>query len=117
MEQGGVRDRHGPGRVPPEEPQREGNPDTKRPFNNPGIRDCITQAADRIGWRQNWHAPKAKEVRPGVFHGIGLAAHACSHGGGGNPASGQVIVNTDGTRAVRLGQQRDRPRPADARWR
>ncbi|HEY3063888.1 MAG TPA: xanthine dehydrogenase family protein molybdopterin-binding subunit [Chloroflexota bacterium] len=75
----------------------EGNPDTKRPFSNPGIRDCLTQTADRIGWKQNWHAPKAKEVRPGVFHGIGIAAHACSHGAGGNPASGQVIVNSDGT--------------------
>ena len=74
-----------------------GNPDTKKPFSNPGIRDCIQMAADRIGWTQNWHAPKAKEVRPGVFHGIGLAAHACSHGAGGNPATGQVIVNTDGS--------------------
>jgi len=74
-----------------------GNPDTNKAFSNPGIRDCIQQAADAIGWKQNWHAPKAKEVRPGVFHGIGLAAHACSHGGGGNPATGQVIVNTDGT--------------------
>src|SRR6266536_547795 len=75
----------------------EGNPDTKRPFSNPGIRDCIMQAADRIGWKQNWHAPKAKEVRPGVFHGIGLAVHACSHGGGGNPISGQITVNTAGS--------------------
>ena len=75
----------------------QGNPDTKKAFSNPGIRDCIQQAADRIGWKQNWHAPKAKEVRPGVFHGIGLAAHACSHGGGGNPATGQVIINTDGS--------------------
>jgi len=74
-----------------------GNPDTNKAFSNPGIRDCITQAADAIGWKQNWHAPKAKEVRPGVFHGIGLAAHACSHGGGGNPATGQVIINTDGS--------------------
>jgi xanthine dehydrogenase molybdenum-binding subunit len=74
-----------------------GNPDTKKPFSNPGIRDCIQQAADAIGWQQNWHAPKAKEVRPGVFHGIGLAAHACSHGAGGNPATGQIIVNTDGS--------------------
>src|SRR5437879_1547400 len=75
----------------------DGNPDTKKAFSNPGIRDCITQAADRIGWKQNWHAPKAKEVRPGVFHGIGLAAHLCSHGAGSNPATGQVIVNTDGS--------------------
>ena len=74
-----------------------GNPDTKKAFSNPGIRDCIQQAANAIGWQQNWHAPKAKEVRPGVFHGIGLAAHACSHGAGGNPATGQIIVNTDGS--------------------
>jgi CO/xanthine dehydrogenase Mo-binding subunit len=74
-----------------------GNPDTKKPFSNPGIRDCIQQAADRIGWKQNWHPPKARQVQPGVFHGIALAAHACSHGAGGNPATGQVIVNTDGT--------------------
>jgi xanthine dehydrogenase molybdenum-binding subunit len=74
-----------------------GNPDTKKPFSNPGIRDCIQQAADAIGWQQNWHAPKAKEVRPGVYHGIALAAHACSHGAGGNPATGQVIINTDGS--------------------
>ena len=75
----------------------EGNPDTKRPYSNPGIRDCVMQAADRSGWKQNWHPPKAKEVRGGVFHGIGLAAHACSHGAGGSPSTGQVIVNTDGS--------------------
>jgi CO/xanthine dehydrogenase Mo-binding subunit len=75
----------------------EGNPDSGRPFSNPGIRDCITAAADRIAWKQKWHAPRAREVRPGVFHGIGLAAHACSHGGGTNPATGQLIVNTDGS--------------------
>jgi len=74
-----------------------GNPDTNKPFSNPGIRDCIQQAADAIGWKQNWHPSKAKEVRPGVFHGIALSAHACSHGGGANPASGQIIVNTDGS--------------------
>ncbi|MBI4458740.1 MAG: xanthine dehydrogenase family protein molybdopterin-binding subunit, partial [Acidobacteria bacterium] len=75
----------------------EGNPDTRRPFSNPGIRDCINAAAERIGWKQKRHAPRAKEVRPGIFHGIGLAAHACSHGAGTNPATGQIIVNTDGS--------------------
>ena len=74
-----------------------GNPDTGRPFSNPGIRDCINSVADRIGWQATWHAPRAREIRPGVFHGIGIAAHACSHGGGTNPATGQVIVNTDGS--------------------
>ena len=75
----------------------QGNPDTKKPFSNPGIRDCITAAAERIGWKEKWHKPRAREVRPGVFHGVGLAAHACSHGAGTNPATGQVIVNTDGS--------------------
>ena len=75
----------------------EGNPENGRPFSNPGIRDCINAAAEQIGWKEKWHAPRTNEVRPGVFHGIGLAAHACSHGGGTNPCTGQVIVNTDGS--------------------
>jgi CO/xanthine dehydrogenase Mo-binding subunit len=74
-----------------------GNPDTKRPFSNPAIRDVITAARDGIGWKDKWHAPKAKQVRPGVFHGIGLAAHTCSHGAGGNPSTGQIIINNDGS--------------------
>jgi len=75
----------------------QGNPDTGKPFSNCGIRECVTAAAGRIGWKEKWHAPRAKEVRPGVFHGIGIAAHACSHGAGTNPATGQLIVNTDGS--------------------
>ncbi|HYR82470.1 MAG TPA: xanthine dehydrogenase family protein molybdopterin-binding subunit [Terriglobia bacterium] len=75
----------------------QGNPDTKKPFSNPGIRDCIMAAAGRIGWKEKWHAVRAREVRPGIFHGIGLAAHSCSHGAGTNPATGQVIVNSDGS--------------------
>src|SRR5712691_9434718 len=74
-----------------------GNPDTKRPFSNPGIRDVITAARDGIGWKDKWHAPKAKQVRPGVYHGIGLAAHACSHGAGGNSSTGQIVINNDGS--------------------
>ncbi len=74
-----------------------GNPDTKRPFSNPGVRDCITQLRDAINWKSVWHAPKAKQVRPGVYHGIGMAVHLCSHGAGSNPSTGQVIINSDGS--------------------
>src|SRR3989475_1096194 len=74
-----------------------GNPDTKRPFSNPGSRDVIVAARDGIGWKDKWHAPKANQVRPGVYHGIGLAAHTCSHGAGGNPSTGQIIINNDGS--------------------
>src|SRR5256712_7509569 len=73
-----------------------GNPDRKKPFSNPGMRDCIDAAATAIGWTAKWHQPKAKEVRPGIFHGIGLAAHTCSHGAGGNPSTGQIVINNDG---------------------
>ncbi|HEY3097051.1 MAG TPA: xanthine dehydrogenase family protein molybdopterin-binding subunit [Acidimicrobiia bacterium] len=74
-----------------------GNPDTKLPFNNPGIRDVIVAARDKIGWKDKWHAPKAKQVRPSVYHGIGLAAHLCSHGAGGNPSTGQIMISNDGS--------------------
>jgi xanthine dehydrogenase molybdenum-binding subunit len=78
----------------------EGNPDTKQAYNNSGLQEVITQAADRAGWSSKWHAPKAQQVRPGVFHGIGLAAHSCLHGGGGSPSTGMVVVNSDGTMTV-----------------
>jgi xanthine dehydrogenase molybdenum-binding subunit len=36
-------------------------------------------------------------VRPGVYHGVGLAVHLCSHGAGGNPSTGQIVINNDGS--------------------
>jgi CO/xanthine dehydrogenase Mo-binding subunit len=77
-----------------------GDVDGKIPYDNPGLRACIEQAAAAIGWKDKWHAPKAKEVRPGVFHGIGLAAHTCSHGAGGSPSTATVVINSDGTLTV-----------------
>jgi CO/xanthine dehydrogenase Mo-binding subunit len=74
-----------------------GNQDTKRPFSNAGLKEVIEGVRDAINWKANWHAPKAKQVRPGVYHGIGFAAHVCSHGAGGNPSTGQVIINSDGS--------------------
>jgi len=78
----------------------DGNVDSKLPWSNPGIVDVIQMAADKIGWKQKFHAAKAKEVRPGVFHGMGLAVHECSHGAGGEPATGQVQFNGDGTVSI-----------------
>jgi len=78
----------------------DGNVDAKLPWSNPGIVDAINMAADKINWSQVWHAPKAKEVRPGVFHGIGMAAHECSHGAGGEPATGAIQMNGDGTASI-----------------
>lgn len=77
-----------------------GNLDTKRPYNNPGLRTCIEQAAKVVGWKEKFHAPKAKQVRPGVYHGIGFAIHTCSHGAGGAPSTGSVVINAGGTLTV-----------------
>jgi len=77
-----------------------GNPDTKKPYSNPSMRATLEKAAETIGWKTKWHAPKAKEVRPGVFHGIGIASHTCSHGAGGAPSTATVVINADGTLSV-----------------
>jgi len=69
------------------------------PFSNPGIATTLTQAAEAIGWASKWHPPGTKEVAPGVFHGIGIASHACSHGGGLGGA-GMVVVSADGSMNV-----------------
>lgn len=74
-----------------------GNPDGRVPFSNPGTVTVLNEAAKGIGWAQKFHAPKAKEVRPGVFHGIAIVASSCNHGAGGAPATGVVIVNNDGS--------------------
>jgi CO/xanthine dehydrogenase Mo-binding subunit len=74
-----------------------GDVDSETPYSNPGLRECIERAAAAIGWTQKWHAPRANEVRPGIFHGIGFAIHTCSHGAGGHPSTANLYVNNDGT--------------------
>jgi CO/xanthine dehydrogenase Mo-binding subunit len=74
-----------------------GNPDTKRPFSNIATRDVITELRTSMNWNAVWHQPKAKQVRPGVYHGVGMAVHLCSHGAGSNPSTGQVIISNDGS--------------------
>ncbi len=76
-----------------------GSPFSGAPFSNPGIATTLTEAANAIDWSSKWHAPGANEVSPGVFHGIGIACHTCSHGGGLG-GTGQVLINTDGSMNV-----------------
>ncbi len=83
----------------------KGNPETKKPWSNPGIVTCLNEAAKAIGWKDKFHAPKAKEVRPGVYHGIAIVANNCSHGAGGAPATGMVVVTSDGSLEVISGGQ------------
>jgi CO/xanthine dehydrogenase Mo-binding subunit len=78
----------------------ETHPFTDQPYNNPGIVTALTEVAKKIEWDKNWHEPGAKEVRPGVFHGIGVACHMCTHGAGSAGGSGMVIVDSDGSMNV-----------------
>src|SRR5919197_2956255 len=78
----------------------DGNVDAKLPWSNPGIVDCIQLAAEKIGWKDKWHPARAREVRPCVYHGIVLAAQECRHDAGGEPATGQITLNGDGTASI-----------------
>jgi putative selenate reductase molybdopterin-binding subunit len=77
-----------------------------------GHRQSLERAAELIGWRANWHPPAAREVRPGVFHGMAIVS-AIDRGGGKQggtskdglppPSTGQVLLHQDGTLEVRSG--------------
>lgn len=74
-----------------------------------GLRASLLRAAELIGWDRNWHPPYSREIRPGVFHGIGIVS-AVDRGGGRQggatpeaappPSTGQVVLHTDGTLEV-----------------
>ena len=106
---GRLRDRHEPARLPAQEPEHDGQSRHQACRSaTPGMRECLEQAAAAAGWTQKWHAPKAREVRPGVFHGIGLAAHSCSTAAAARRRPAMVIINSDGTMHGQLGRQRGR---------
>lgn len=83
------------------------------PFDNPGgQRASLERAAQLIGWQDGWHPPRAREVRPGVFHGMGIVSTIDRGGGkqGGTsydapppPSSGQVVLHPDGRLEVLSG--------------
>lgn len=81
----------------------EGNPFTGQPFSNPGIVTALTEVVKTIEWDQKWHEPGTNEIRPGVFHGIGIACHLCTHGAGSAGGSGMVIIEQDGSMNVLSG--------------
>ena len=84
-----------------------------RPFDNPGgQRQSLLRAAELVDWQARWHQPGAREVRPGVFHGMAIVS-AIDRGGGKQggtsysapppPSSGQVVLHPDGHLEVRSG--------------
>jgi len=81
-----------------------------QPFCRPGgQRASLSRAAEIIDWKGQWHPPGAREVRPGVFHGIAIVSTIDRGGGkqGGAPpsappppSSAQVALHPDGTLEV-----------------
>jgi putative selenate reductase molybdopterin-binding subunit len=80
------------------------------PFAHPGgQRASLIRAAELIDWRARFHPPGAREVRPGVYHGMGIVS-AIDRGGGKQggtsysatppPSTGQVSLHPDGTLEV-----------------
>jgi putative selenate reductase molybdopterin-binding subunit len=77
-----------------------------------GHRASLERAAELIDWRARWHPPAAREIRPGIFHGMAIVSTIDRGGGkqGGTskdglppPSTGQVILHPDGTLEVRSG--------------
>ncbi|HWD65927.1 MAG TPA: molybdopterin-dependent oxidoreductase [Solirubrobacteraceae bacterium] len=74
-----------------------------------GHRASLERAAELIDWKQNWHPAGAREVSPGVFHGIAIVS-AIDRGGGRQggatpsapppPSSGQAVLHSDGSLEV-----------------
>lgn len=81
-----------------------GNQDSGLPYSkDPGLRECIVKGAEQIGWKQNWHQPGQKLIEGTRYHGIGMAAHVCTHGAVSPPMSGIVHLNADGSLNVVCG--------------
>jgi len=75
----------------------DGDQARKIPFSSNGMEECIKKGAEAASWKVRWQKP-GSTAGP-VKRGLGMAIHACRHGGmaAGMPSSGMVRVNSDGT--------------------
>jgi CO/xanthine dehydrogenase Mo-binding subunit len=82
----------------------DGDQFRKVPFSSNGMRECIERGAEAIGWKQRWQQKPVSTAGP-IKRGVGMAIHACRHGGFmvGQPCSGMVRINQDGTVNVLTG--------------
>ena len=75
--------------------KEDGDQDRKVPFASIGLEDCARLGAEKIGWKANWRKPGTS---PGpVKKGLGVAFHACRHGGISSPMSAIIKLDPDGT--------------------
>jgi CO/xanthine dehydrogenase Mo-binding subunit len=73
------------------------------PFTSNGMEECIQRGAETFRWQQRRQKPGSASGP--VKRGVGMAIHACRHGGmpPGAACSGMVRVNPDGTVNVLTG--------------
>ena len=75
--------------------KEDGDQDRKVPFASIGLEDCARLGAEKIGWKANWRKPGTS---PGpIKKGMGVAFHACRHGGISSPMSAVIKLDPDGT--------------------
>jgi CO/xanthine dehydrogenase Mo-binding subunit len=75
--------------------KEDGDQDRKVPFASIGLEDCARLGAEKIGWKANWRKPGTS---PGtVKKGLGVAFHACRHGGISSPMSAIIKLDPDGS--------------------
>ncbi len=75
--------------------KEDGDQDRKVPFASIGLEDCARVGAEKIGWKANWKKPGTS---PGpVKKGLGVAFHACRHGGISSPMSAIIKLDPDGS--------------------
>jgi CO/xanthine dehydrogenase Mo-binding subunit len=75
--------------------KEDGDQDKLVPFASNGLEDCARLGAERINWQSNWKEPGSS---PGpVKRGLGVAFHACRHGGITPPMSSIIKLDPDGT--------------------
>ena len=75
--------------------KEDGDQDRKVPFASIGLEDCARLGAEKIGWKTNWRKPGTSPGR--VKKGLGVAFHACRHGGISSPMSAIIKLDPDGS--------------------
>jgi xanthine dehydrogenase molybdenum-binding subunit len=79
------------------------NQDSKNPYSNNGLKQCMDWCATTIGWSQNWHAPGTKTLADGRMHGLGFAASTSAPGGTSAVVGAIVNMTQDGKAFISSG--------------
>jgi len=79
---------------------------TGLPFSSLAAVDNLQNVHDAIGWDSKWHAPGAKVLSDGRYHGIGVASFICNKGPVAvyGVTAPLILANRDGTFDLNLGQ-------------